>query len=326
MKRLSNIQLQGLTAGIGLVLLLGKWYAFYITGSVAIYTDALESIVNVLAGILGTYSLYLSGIPRDENHPYGHGKIEFVSSAIEGSMIVLAGALILFESVTHLVAPEPLQALDLGFGIILITAVINYIMGKISANRGKRTSNPVLMTSGSHLLTDTWSTLGIAAGVILVKFTGYTWLDAAISLGFGVVILVTGFRLVRRSFAGIMDERDQDLMQRLIAHLNTNRIPEWVDLHNMRAIRYGSKIHVDAHLTLPWYLDLHEAHKILDKLTILVREKFPDEIEFSIHMDGCMDFSCSLCQVNPCRERKFPFFRKVEWDLQNATRDEKHRV
>jgi len=137
-----------------------KVLAFFITQSVAILTDALESTVNVIAGFIGLYSLYVASKPRDMDHPYGHGKAEFLSAAIEGTLIIIAGLIIIYVAINHIIVPQPLQQLDKGIILVAITAIINFIVGYISIQRGKKNNSLALIASGKHLQTDTYSTVG----------------------------------------------------------------------------------------------------------------------------------------------------------------------
>ena len=321
-----NIQIQKWAAVISIVLLLVKITAFYLTNSVSILTDALESIVNVVAGFFGLYSLYLSAKPRDADHPYGHGKIEFISAAIEGAMISVAGVLILIESIRHLISPEPIAQLDIGILLITISATVNFVMGSICIRAGKKSNSPALEASGRHLHSDTLSTAGILIGLILIYFTDILWIDSVVALLFCLFILYTGVKIIRSSIAGIMDETDKALLDQLVTLLDTNRVKNWVDLHNLRIIKYGSVLHIDCHLTLPWYLNMHEAHDEIDKLTQLIRNKFGNSIEFFVHTDGCLPISCPICIKDDCHVRQHSFKRKVKWSVENLQQNQKHQV
>lgn len=321
-----NIQIQQWVAALSIVLLAGKLVAYYLTNSVAILTDALESIVNVVAGFLGLYSLHLSAKPKDADHPYGHGKVEFISAAVEGVMISFAAIFILFESIRNLITPLPLQKLDIGILLISITAVVNFILGTLCVRRGKKNHSLALVASGRHLLSDTYTTLGILGGLLLLYFTGIPWLDSAVAILFACIIFYTGFRIVRTSVAGIMDERDNGLLRKMTEVLARDRSKNWVDIHNMRIIKYGSTLHIDSHLTVPWYLNVHEAHDEVDKLANLVRKEFGDAIELFVHSDGCLPTSCPICIKDDCPVRHHPFQRRIKWTVQNMARDEKHQA
>ena len=183
-----NFNVQKWVAGISVVLLVVKLIAYYATHSVAILTDALESIVNVVAGFIGLYSLFVAAKPRDLNHPYGHGKAEFLSAAIEGTMIGTAGGLILYKAVQHLINPVQLQKIDYGMVLVTATAVVNFVMGYICLRIGKRNDSAALTASGRHLLSDSWSTVGIVAGLVLIFLTGYKWIDSVVAIRFAKLL------------------------------------------------------------------------------------------------------------------------------------------
>jgi cation diffusion facilitator family transporter len=319
-----NIRVQKWVAGLSIVLLAGKLVAYYLTNSVAILTDALESIVNVVTGFFGLYSLQLSSKPKDVDHPYGHGKIEFISAAVEGVLIAFAALFILFEAVRNLITPVTIHSLDKGIILIAITGAFNFAIGTWCLRTARKTRSLALKASGKHLLSDTYSTIGILLGLLLLYITGFSWLDSAVAIVFGLIIFFTGFRIVRSSVAGIMDERDKDLLRKMIEALDNDRSKNWIDVHNIRIIKYGSTLHVDCHLTVPWYLNVHEAHEEVDKLRDLVIREFGDSIELFVHSDGCLPISCAICIKDDCPVRHHPFQRRIKWTVQNMERDEKH--
>ncbi len=321
-----NLRVQRWVAAVSVLLLAAKLIAYYYTHSVSILTDALESIVNVVAGFIGLYSLYIAAKPRDMDHPYGHGKAEFISAAIEGTMIGSAGAIILYKGIQHLINPIELHRIDFGIFLITITAVVNFIVGLFCLRTGRKNNSAALIASGKHLQTDTWSTVGIIAGLALLYFTGYAWIDSAVACLFGSFIIFTGYRIVRSSIAGIMDEADIKLLTRLVEVLNANRQINWVDLHNLRVIKYGSVLHVDCHLTVPWYLNVHEAHREIDALAKLIRNEFGESLELFVHSDGCLPFSCRICEKGDCKERQHNFEKKISWTLENISSNKKHEL
>ena len=319
-----NLRIQKWIVAVAIVLFLIKTAAFFLTRSVAILTDALESTVNVIAGLIGLYSLYIAAKPRDEDHPYGHGKAEFISAAVEGTLIAIAGVLIIYSSVESLLHPRPLHKLDYGIILIAITAVINFVLGYIAERYGKTNNSLVLVASGKHLQTDTYSTVGIIIGLILIYFTGITQLDSIVAIVFGGIIVYTGYKIVRSSIAGIMDEADKELLNRMIALLNKFRRENWIDLHNLRIIKYGSILHIDCHLTVPWYLNVNDAHKEIDALNKLIATDLGATLEPFIHSDGCLYSQCPICIKSDCPVRQHPFQQRMEWTFQNIISNEKH--
>lgn len=319
-----NFRVQlGITV-LSVVLFATKIIAYFLTHSLAILTDALESIVNVLAGFIGLYSLYVAAKPKDSDHPYGHGKAEFVSSAVEGTLIIGAGILIIGQTIQNLVDSRPIESLDTGLILVGITGLINYVAGYICLQIGRRNQSIALESSGKHLQLDTYSTIAIIVGLVVILYTKWIWLDTVIALGVSGLILYNGYRIIRKSLAGIMDEADDDLLKQFVTILNANRKPNWIDLHNLRVIKYGSTLHVDCHLTVPWYLNIHEAHAEIDELSAMIEEKFGKAFELFVHTDGCMPFSCGICDKMDCTVRQHLFTQKIPFTLENISSNLKH--
>lgn len=323
---LHNLKIQKRIAALSVLLLIAKTIAWYITGSVAILTDAFESIVNVVAGIIGVYSLYVSAKPRDQDHPYGHGKAEFISAAVEGTLISIAGLIIIYEAFNNLIHPHTIKKLDYGIVLVAVTGLINYFAGSVCIKTGTKNNSLALISTGKHLQTDTWSTMGIVVGLVLILITDLVWLDSAVAILFSIFIIFTGYKILRTSLAGIMDEADTTLLKKMVQTLNANRRENWIDLHNLRIIKYGSTIHLDCHLTVPWYLNVHEAHQEIDALSSLVQNEFGESVELFVHSDACMEFSCRICSKSDCTVRQHAFEKKVEWTMENISSNRKHHL
>jgi cation diffusion facilitator family transporter len=321
-----NYNFQKLVAVVGVSLFIIKIIAWYLTNSVAILTDALESTINVIAGFIGLYSLYLSAQPRDANHPYGHGKVEFVSAAIEGTLITTAGFVIIYEAINNLQNPHIIGQLDYGIVLVAITALINYGVGFFAIKKGRKNNSLALIASGKHLQSDTYSTVGIIIGLILILFTGLAWLDSVVALIFAFIIIFTGYKIVRGSIAGIMDEADEELLKKFVELIENARRPNWIDLHNLRIIKYGSTLHLDAHLTVPWYLNVKQAHQEVHKLDGLIKETFAESVELFVHTDECEPFSCKICTKTDCDVRQVEFVRKLDWTKIDIADDNKHKI
>lgn len=308
------------------MLFAAKLVAYYLTHSLSILTDALESIVNVLASFIGLYSLHVAAKPKDIEHPYGHGKAEFISAAVEGGLIISAGLLILYETFQNFIENNPINQLDKGLYVVAATAVINYVAGVICSNIGKRNNSLALQASGKHLQLDTFSTLIIIAALIVMLFTQLFWLDKVVAFVMSIFIIYNGYKIIRKSLAGIMDEADMELLQKLVSVLNVNRRPNWIDLHNLRVIKYGSVLHIDCHLTVPWYMNVIEAHAEVEALISLIKREFGDTIEMFVHTDACLEPSCPICLKENCYHRLHPFNHRVMWTLENIIADKKHHL
>ncbi|MCW4451858.1 cation diffusion facilitator family transporter [Kaistella sp. BT6-1-3] len=322
----TNFAFQKTVAIAGIGLFIGKLIAWHLTNSDAVFSDAMESIVNIIAGFMGLYSLYLAAKPKDIDHPYGHGKVEFVTSGIEGALIIFAGIIILVQAVDSLLHGNVPKKLDWGMLIIAVTAVINYLMGYISVKKGIRENSLVLQSSGKHLQSDTLTTLGVVISLILVYLTKIYWIDAAVALIFGGYIMFVGYKIIRKALSGIMDEADQELLSKMAKILNENRKREWIDIHNTRIQQHGSGLHIDAHLTLPWYFELRKAHEEMEETYKLISENSSRAIEFNFHLDDCKPFSCEICQLSECQVRQRPFVKKIVWNENNISQVDKHDV
>lgn len=319
-----NIRIQVWVTLVALLLFTIKMLAYYLTNSVAILSDALESTVNVVAAFIGLYSLWLAAKPRDAEHPYGHGKVEFISAALEGSFIMLAGVYILVEAVRNLIDPGEIQRINTGLLLVVVAGLINFAVGFVAYRSGRRNHSLALEASGQHLMTDSYTTLALVLGLGLVWWTGEARIDALVALVLAGILLWTGYRIARRSVAGIMDEADEQLLRDMIAHLETKRRPAWIDLHNLRVIRYGSVLHVDCHLTVPWYYNVREAHREVELLDQCIMEYCGRQVELFVHTDACKEFSCPLCTVENCPERRFPFRHRLPWTYDNVRENSRH--
>ncbi len=319
-----NINIQRWVLLAGGIILIAKFIAFWITNSNAILTDALESIINVLAGSFALFSLIFSSKPRDRDHPYGHGKVEFLSAALEGSLIVLAGLAIIGKSTYNLFYPHTIQSIDTGMILTVVAGGFNFLLGHWAEKAGKRSDSLTLIAEGKHLKSDTYSTLALLVGLGAIYLTGLEMLDNLVAIGFGLFIGYTGVKILRTSVAGIMDEADEEVLRTIIRILEENRRENWIDFHNMRVIKYGPLLHIDCHLTVPWYLNVKEAHDELEKVEALIDENISRPIELFIHTDPCIPDSCPICQKQDCHVRQHPREKRVSWDLDNVLQNKKH--
>lgn len=322
----NNFGFQRWVAIMGIALFIGKLIAWRLTNSDAVFSDAMESIVNIIAAFMGLYALYLAAKPKDREHPYGHGKVEFVTSGIEGALIIFAGVVIIVQSFNSLLNGNIPKQLDWGIWIIAATALINYLLGHLSYQKGIRENSLVLQSSGKHLKTDTLTTLGVVISLILVSFTKMYWIDAVVALLFGGYIMMVGYKIIRKSLSGIMDEADLEMLSKLADFLEKNRKPEWMDVHNVRIQQHGSGLHIDAHLTLPWYYELRKAHQEMEEVYKLVGANTDRTIEFNFHLDDCKPFSCEICELSTCPVREHSFKKRIVWNSKNISQEQKHDI
>ncbi|MGB3524531.1 MAG: cation diffusion facilitator family transporter [Flavobacteriales bacterium] len=321
---LVNVRLQAGVLLAGILLMLVKFVAWHLTRSNAVLSDALESIVNVAAGGFALYSLMLAAKPRDREHPYGHGKVEFISAALEGSLVALAGGLIIYRAIDAWLTGVEIHALGIGALLIAGSGAANLALGLVLRKRGRRAHSLTMEAGGVHLLSDAWSSAALVLGLVVIQLTGLLWLDSLFAIGFAIFIIWQGIRMVRRSVGGIMDETDMAVADELVRIIDTNRRPEWIDIHNFRVIKFGSTLHIDCHVTLPWYFTLERAHDEISELDALVNRNSGREVEFFIHMDPCIPTSCPICRIMDCPVREAPFVKRIPWTLATVLANTKH--
>ncbi len=310
--------------GVGILLMFVKFFTWWITNSNAVLSDALESILNIGTGFFALYSLYISNTPKDKNHPYGHGKIEFLLAGIEGALISLTGAFIIVKSGYNLVVPIEVTQLEAGIALTVFSGGINLLMGFVLLKRGKIFNNLVLESEARHLISDGMTSVGLIIGLALILLTGQVWLDQLIAIAIGILILRSGYKLLRTAIAGIMDEADLKLVTEIVEKVNKTRKPEWIDLHNFRVIKYGSKLHIDCHVTIPWYFNQVEAHDLIEEFEREVDRHCGDSVELFVHTDPCEPPEmCKMCAVKNCPHRKHPHKVVVEWTVDNVTPNKK---
>lgn len=290
-----------------IVLLVVKFVAYRMTGSSAILSDALESIVNVLAAGFALGGIFFAGRPADRNHPYGHGKVEFFSAAFEGGLISFAALLIVGEAVrAFYVRPETRQ-LDVGLALVAAAGVVNCLLGLFLIRTGRRHNSLTLVADGQHVLSDFWTSAGVIVGLGLVLVTHIWWLDPLVAAAIGLNLFRTGFGLVRTAAGGLLDEEDPDLVARLVRSIEENVVPGIIRVHSLRAIRAGRFHHVDAHLVVPEVWTVERAHHMGDVLEAKVIAGARLDGEISFHLDPCERSYCRWCEVSECPVRVEPF-------------------
>jgi len=303
---------------VGGGVLAAKWIAYQVTGSTAILSDALESIINVVAAVFALGSIVFAGRPADRNHPYGHGKIEFFSAAFEGGLIAFAAVIIVFESVRTLAGEVAVAQIDLGLAITAIAGAINLALGAFLLRSGRRHRSLTLIADGQHVLADFWTSLGVVIGLVLVRLTAIPQFDPVVALLVGLNLAYTGLRLVRHAAGGLLDEEDSELLEKLIAALNASLVPGIIRIHNLRAMRSGRYTHVDAHLVVPEYWSVQEAHEAADDFERRVIEASRLEGEIVFHTDPCRRAYCAECEIAECPVRVEPLRAKVQLTLDEA--------
>jgi cation diffusion facilitator family transporter len=309
---------------VGVILMSIKFFAYYLTKSSAILTDASESIVNVIAAAFAGYSIYLTNLPKDENHPYGHGKIEFFSAGLEGILIIIAGVLTLVPSVWGIFSHKEIENIDNGIYLIIFTILINAGLGFYLVKTGKKSNSIVLEADGKHLLVDSVSSVILLIGLFIIKFTGLYFIDSVLGIFLAIYIIINGYQITRKSVAGLMDEIDHIKLANIIEILNKNRRKTWIDVHNLRVQQYGADVHIDCHITLPYYMTLEESHQEVTDFEQMLNENYENNVEIFIHSDPCLPKCCSYCMVDDCKVRRYEFEKSVIWNKKTLMNDHKH--
>ncbi len=312
-KRAAKISLWG-----GTIIFITKLVAFLATDSTAIFSDAAESVINIVASGVALYSIIISSKPADKDHPYGHGKIEYFSAGFEGLLIAIAGLVIIYSGIEKIiVGAEPTK---LGFGIILIasTAIANFLLSQYITRIGKKTNSLTLIADSKHLMADVYTSTGIIIGLGVVIVTDISVFDPIIAIVVALNILITGYKLVRESVGGLMNEVDCDTMKSISTKIISIRKHEWIDIHELRFWKSANNIFIDFHLVLPYYFTIKEAHKS-DELVVAEVDKIFPGSQVKIHLDYCDFELCKYCEFAKCKERKEALVEKTNWNQDRIT-------
>ena len=263
---------------VSFLMLAGKVTATYLTGSTAILSDAAESVIHLFATGFAGFSLWYAATPPDPGHPYGHGKIAYFASAVEGTLILLAALGIAWTAVRDLMVGASLQRLDVGLYLIAGLTLVNLALGQYLIRTGRRTNSLVLVSNGQHVMTDMWTSLGVVVGVGLVWLTGLQWLDPVVGLLVAGNILWTASGLLRRSVYGLLDEADPEATKALLDELGTAVEEDLIaGFHQVRHRRSGDQVWIEYHLMFPGDMPIHEAHARSHQVEDRVDALFPDE-------------------------------------------------
>jgi len=296
---------------VGSVLMILKFWAHNITDSQAIYSDALESIVNVTAAILALFVIVYAAKKPDQDHPYGHGKIEFFSAAFEGGLITFAAVFIIVGAFKALLSGHSLQHLDRGIVIIAAAGVANLLLSLYLAFEGKRSKSVALVASSKHILSDFWTSAGIIVGLLVVHLTNAVWLDSVIAIIVGSYLAFTGAKLVRESISGLMDEEDLDILSSLKSIFEASISPGIIQIHHVKVIRSGWYHHIDAHLVMPEFWNVDQAHEKITAFEKAVIDHYEYGGEMNFHLDPCRRAYCQVCDLENCNIRKEDFKKRM---------------
>jgi len=312
-----NMRAAKISLFAGIVIFAIKFAAFLVTDSAAIFSDAAESVINIVAAAVALYSIIISSKPADEDHPYGHGKIEYFSAGFEGFLIALAGLVIIYSSIDKIISGVMPSKLDVGIILLVASSIANLILSLYLNKVGKRTNSLTLLADSKHVLTDVYTSIGIILGLAVVLFTTIPIFDPIVAIIVALNILFTGYKLVRESIGGLMNEVDLITMSSITEKIISIKKPEWIDIHELRFWKSANHIFIDFHLILPFYFTIVEAHKSDDFIVSEMQKILPGS-QVKIHLDYC-DFNlCKFCQFN-CKERKEELSHPFEWKSERIT-------
>lgn len=276
-----------LSVWIALVVMAIKIYATMVTHSAAAASDAIESVVHLGALAFMVYAIRLAQAPADEGHPFGHGKVEFFSVAVESGFVLLAGVVVLAWSADALWNHQGLVHLELGFGLMLMlsVSVINTLLGAWLIHNGKKIRSVIIEADGHHILSDALTSWAVFIGLGLVLLTGWQWIDAVLAACVGVHLLRAGWKLLRKALAHLMDAADPEILQKVIEAINSIREKNWYDIHALRVHSVGAQLHVDFHLVVPAEWTIAEAHHISHDVEDHILKTLNIDGSVIVHMD-----------------------------------------
>lgn len=303
---------------VGVCMFFFKIGAYFLTGSAAIFSDAAESVVHVMATAMAFYSIHLSSKPADDSHPYGHGNIEFFSAGIEGFLIIVAAVFIIYESILSIINGPELRQLGIGAIIITSASVVNLLLGNYLIRTGKKTNSLTLVADGKHVLTDSITSFGVIAAVVLVIFTDILLLDPIIAIVVALNILFTGSKLIRQSIGGLMIEANPETFKKLADTLIQIKRDYWIDIHELRFWQSGDKLFIDFHLILPYYFNIKQTHEEENLVESELQKDFYSA-DLKIHFDYCKPELCKYCGYEECKYRSETKTEIFNWDIDKLT-------
>ena len=295
---------------IGVFLLAVKFYAYHVTNSQSIFSDALESIVNVVAGIITIVVIVVAARPADKDHPYGHGKLESMAATFEGGAITLAGILIIIQSIQIFFHGAVLAELDLGLYLTIGAGLVNGVLGLILKSSGKKNHSEAMISSGAHLIGDALTSIGVIIAIILVKITGKVWIDPFIASLFGGMLCFSGGKILWRSGNNLIDGHDHETLSNLASLFEKHYVSGIIDIHYTRVIRSGAFHHIDCHMVIPEFWSVAKAHEFSEKFEADLVKDYPIKAELHIHLDPCRAVYCENCDLKDCPIRKKEFIKR----------------
>ena len=301
-----------LIAGIGLLFF--KFYAYQVTHSQSIFSDALESIVNVVAGAITLVVIVVASRPADDDHPYGHGKVESMAASFEGGAITFAGLLIIIQAAEAFYRDVKIQELNLGLLIVILAGLANGVMGYFIYLRGKALHSDALRSSGVHLMTDALTSLGVITSLVLVRWTGLNWIDAVVAIALGLALCISGAKILIHSGNVLMDGQDLETLKLIAGLFEKNYKTGIIHIHYTRVIRSGRYHHIDCHVVIPEFWSVSESHIFSEDFERRFVQEYPFGAELKIHLDPCRMVYCENCELENCPIRQKNFVKRIPLD------------
>jgi len=296
---------------VSIVIMGIKFLAHFITGSTSVLSDALESIINVTASGFSSYASYLSSKPADEDHPYGHGKIEFFSAAFEGGLITIAGVWIAIESLVTLFTHRPLRELNQGMLLVAITGLGNLALALYLGVMAKRKQSELLKASSIHVFTDVLSTAAAFLSIFAVSQFNWHWADPVGAILIGIWLVNSGYRILIKSANALMDSADPKMLNQFAKAIEKNITDDLIDIHLTKIMRNGPYHHVDCHLVVPQFWDISTAHEFGEEMERRIFESYDFKGEINFHLDPCLQKYCESCAVKKCPIRTRNFVKRA---------------
>ena len=323
----SKVQAIRLVLFFSFVIMIVKFIAFWYTKSNAVLSDALESFINIATSSFTLYSLFYSFKLKDSDHPYGHGKIEYFAIGFEGALILGTGVYILYKSILNFIHPQELTNIDEGILITAASGIAMYFIGTFLKKKGREMNSQLLIADGKHFHVDTLTSIGLVVGLSLYKITGLSWIDPALAAALAFHIMFSGIKLVKEAINHLLDKADVNAIEEITTSLQNKRRPNWIDVHNLRVQKFGQNLHVDCHITMPFFLSLDQVHIELKNMENDLNSDFSHTIEFFVHTDPCNEeFPCDICTVSNCEFRKKTYVKELQWTSEVLMKNKKHKL
>ena len=266
-----------------------KFYAYFYTGSMGLFSDALESCVNLLAAVVALIMIHISEKPADEGHEFGHTKAEYFSSAIEGGLILVAAFSIIWSAAPRLLEPQPIENVGLGVLISLSASLVNLGVALVLIKNGKKNNSLLLEADGKHLMTDVWTSVGVITAIFIVKLTGFLILDPIIAIIVALNIVWTGFQLLKRSANGLMDASISESELKIVTDYLNELKTDKIDFHSLMTRQAGQRKFISLHLLVPGEWSVQQGHDYAENIEETLEDMFSEPVTVSTHIEPIED-------------------------------------